>query len=136
MSSPSERLAFSRDETSVDPSARSSITPTQSLDSIVRGRALSDAHRAVPASPSIHVLENVTVDRLIVAQAEAASGKRLQEPPAGCSCFKALEVLVRPETGNVLENRGARTAVRVGDRLVHAPSYIALSRISYRTCRQ
>src|SRR3954470_22671187 len=41
MSSPSERLAFSRDETSVDPSARSSITPTQSLDSIVRGRALS-----------------------------------------------------------------------------------------------
>src|SRR3954470_19934701 len=40
MSSPSERLAFSRDETSVDPSARSSITPTQSLDSIVRGRAL------------------------------------------------------------------------------------------------
>src|SRR3954451_17225899 len=41
MSSPSERLAFSLDETSVDPSARSSITPTQSLDSIVRGRALS-----------------------------------------------------------------------------------------------
>src|SRR3954469_8206126 len=41
MSSPRERLAFSRDETSVDPSARSSITPTQSLDSIVRGRALS-----------------------------------------------------------------------------------------------
>src|SRR3954471_9986108 len=40
MSSPSERLAFSLDETSVDPSARSSITPTQSLDSIVRGRAL------------------------------------------------------------------------------------------------
>src|SRR4051812_41703564 len=42
MSSPSERLAFSLDETSIDPSARSSITPTQSLDSIVRGRALSD----------------------------------------------------------------------------------------------
>src|SRR3954449_1655741 len=40
ISSPRERLAFSRDETSVDPSARSSITPTQSLDSIVRGRAL------------------------------------------------------------------------------------------------
>src|SRR3954467_3664693 len=41
ISSPRERLAFSRDETSVDPSARSSITPTQSLDSIVRGRALN-----------------------------------------------------------------------------------------------
>src|SRR4051794_33707291 len=41
ISSPRERLAFSRDETSVDPSARSSITPTQSLDSIVRGRALT-----------------------------------------------------------------------------------------------
>src|SRR3954452_19126913 len=41
MSSPREWLAFSRDETSVDPSARSSITPTQSLDSIVRGRALT-----------------------------------------------------------------------------------------------
>src|SRR3954454_1760061 len=41
MSSPRERLAFSLDETSVDPSARSSITPTQSLDSIVRGRALT-----------------------------------------------------------------------------------------------
>src|SRR3954462_8723828 len=40
ISSPRERLAFSRDETSVDPSARSSITPTQSLHSIVRGRAL------------------------------------------------------------------------------------------------
>src|SRR3982750_4337371 len=43
MSSPRERLAFSLDETSVDPSARSSITPTQSLDSIVRGRALREA---------------------------------------------------------------------------------------------
>src|SRR3954462_6592176 len=41
ISSPRERLAFRRDETSVDPSARSSITPPQSLDSIVRGRALS-----------------------------------------------------------------------------------------------
>ena len=40
-SSPRERLAFSRNETSVDPSARSSITPTQSLDLIVRGRAAS-----------------------------------------------------------------------------------------------
>src|SRR3954470_14992581 len=48
MSSPSERLAFSLDETSVDPSARSSITPTQSLDSIVRGRALSEPVEAVP----------------------------------------------------------------------------------------
>src|SRR3954447_3982730 len=43
ISSPRERLAFSRDETSVNPSARSSITPTQSLDSIVRGRALREA---------------------------------------------------------------------------------------------
>src|SRR3954462_4074290 len=44
ISSPRERLAFSRDETSVDPSARSSITPTQLLDSIVRGRALTLGH--------------------------------------------------------------------------------------------
>jgi hypothetical protein len=51
MSSPRERLAFSLDETSVDPSARSSITPTQSLDSIVRGRALR--HIASPQLPRI-----------------------------------------------------------------------------------
>src|SRR4051794_22580035 len=54
ISSPRERLAFSRDETSVDPSARSSITPTQSLDSIVRGRALSI---------SIELLERVLAHR-------------------------------------------------------------------------
>src|SRR3954464_7871932 len=46
ISSPRERLAFSRDENSVDPSARSSVTPPQTIDSIVcRGalRALSSA---------------------------------------------------------------------------------------------
>src|SRR3954466_4069412 len=56
MSSPREWLAFSRDETSVDPSARSSITPTQSLDSIVRGRALSDEARPPASAPGEGVL--------------------------------------------------------------------------------
>src|SRR4051794_19043916 len=35
-----------------------------------------------------------------------------------------------PETGNVLENRGARIAVRVGDRLVHAPQHRTFHGIS------
>src|SRR3954462_3006902 len=51
ISSPRERLAFSRDETSVDPSARSSITPTQSLHSIVRGRALTISVGAKSTAP-------------------------------------------------------------------------------------
>src|SRR3954451_10328536 len=66
MSSPSERLAFSLDETSVDPSARSSITPTQSLDSIVRGRALKPKVQCAPFAP-IRLAEHTHAALLMIA---------------------------------------------------------------------
>src|SRR4051812_23779511 len=83
MSSPSERLAFSRDETSVDPSARSSITPTQSLDSIVRGRALSQA---------IHVVAAKTLAEAAFDLAFGLEVALLQHVRAGCEAEHVLGV--------------------------------------------
>src|SRR3954464_1559596 len=90
MSSPRERLAFSRDETSVDPSARSSITPTQSLDSIVRGRALRRRERS-------SLLKNRMREICTSGSVRGGDGN-IPAYSAGCLCDRAGRTtgLVKP----------------------------------------
>jgi len=87
--------------------------------------ALADAHGPETARPDIDVLKEMTMNRLVMTNAEAASRIRLLGPLQHGLVLEYLERGLIADIGAVLEDGRAGIAVWVGCAVVHAPSPFA-----------